>query len=96
MKTINIHFAAILAIILTACGSGTVPDSPESGTSQGVPVEIVTGMSFPEMEFAATRAMGEQPSIDDLVDDYYAEPPSIDDLVDDYFDESPAFVLRDL
>ena len=66
MKTINIHFAAILAIILTACGSGTVPDSPESGTSQGVPVEIVTGMSFPEMEFAATRAMGEQPSIDDL------------------------------
>lgn len=66
MRTINIHFAAILAIILTACGSGTVPDSPESGTSQGVPVEIVTGMSFPKMEFAATRAMGEQPSIDDL------------------------------
>ena len=27
MRTINIHFAAILAIILTACGSGTVPDA---------------------------------------------------------------------
>lgn len=57
-----------MSVLLTACTAREMPDMPGGEPPEGAPVEITAGASFPEMDFgAATRAMGDEPTVDELL-----------------------------
>jgi len=57
----------IFGFFLTACGSSDDPDLLPVEIPDGTPVEIITGATFPEMGFGSTRAMGDEPTMDELL-----------------------------
>lgn len=68
MKTIYITVILILSAFLTACEVQDMPGVPDNDSPDGTPVEILTGVSFPEMDFgASSRAMGDEPTADELL-----------------------------
>lgn len=68
MKTLYKTAILIISVILTACAAQDMPDVPDGETPDGTPVEILTGASFPEMDFGvSSRAMGDEPTVDELL-----------------------------
>lgn len=68
MKTLYATIIMLISAVMVSCENQEVPDAPPTGPSDGIPVEIVTGASFPELEFgAASRTMGDEPTIDELL-----------------------------
>ena len=69
MKTAYLGILSlIIALMAVACDSPMMPDAPATALPDGTPVEIITGASFPEMDFGpSSRAMGDEPTIDELL-----------------------------
>jgi len=51
--------------LLGSCSDDISPDFPD--TPDGKRIDIVAAAKFPEMNFASSRAMGEQPTVDELL-----------------------------
>lgn len=69
MKTIyTIIYTLLAGVLITACDSTPEPPVPGQTPADGVPVEIVTGASFPEMDFGvSSRSMNDEPTPDELL-----------------------------
>lgn len=68
MKILYSIIIFMMSALVVSCDSGVIADSPESMRPDGTPVEIVTGASFPEIEFGVSgRAMGDEPTVDELL-----------------------------
>lgn len=58
----------ILLVFLTAACSEDVLDTPNGpDVSDGTPIEIEATAALPELNFAATRAMGDEPTAEELL-----------------------------
>lgn len=72
MRLISIYLLAIfIAIAATGCSDDILPERGDIPASDGTPVTITTGASFPEMNITRSRAMNDEPTVDDLLNNLH-------------------------
>lgn len=68
MNRSNLLFILFLTAFLLGCENHFTPEVPEAGASDNIPVSILTGASFPEMDYGAfSRAMDDEPTVEELL-----------------------------
>lgn len=68
MNKFNILFILFLTAFLLGCEDQITSEVPVSGASDNIPVSIMAGASFPEMDYGVfSRAMGDEPTVDELL-----------------------------
>ncbi len=68
MKILYTIALLYLSVFLASCDSKNMPDGPNENVPDGILVEIVTGVSFPDMAFGTpSRAMSDEPTVDELL-----------------------------
>lgn len=67
MKYLSYILSLMLPVLLSACSDDSLPDVPSPDVPDGTPVDLFVGADLPEIKSGVdTRAMGEQPTADDL------------------------------
>jgi len=67
MKYLSYILSLLLLGLLSACNDDLLSDVPTPDLPEGTPVDMIVRADFPEMNLrASTRAMGEQPTEEDL------------------------------
>jgi len=67
MKYLSYILSLMLLALLSACNDDSMPDISSPDLPEGAPVDMIVGAEFPESFVKAdSRAMGEQPTLDDL------------------------------
>lgn len=68
MKYLSYILSLLLFTLLCACNDDLLPDDQLPDLPEGTPVDMLIGADFPEINSGAdTRAMGEQPTKEDLL-----------------------------
>lgn len=70
MKRIIIGLILCLGFLSGGCDNHEMLSCPNGPSEEGMPVAVVTGVSFPEMNFGRhTRAMTDEPAVDELLNE---------------------------
>lgn len=67
MKYLSYISCLLLLLLSGACSDDLLPEYSSADIVDGKPIDLLVGADFPELNLgASTRAMGEQPTVDDL------------------------------